>query len=245
MIAKFGNLKFFPLDAVDLEKHPLRRFCRVFNRYVKVFQLDYFPEIKGFETVYIPEDKSAGYRGIVVRARQLGIKTVVVQHGIPFHKGGYVPLLADYFMCWPEHRLKFIDWGIREDRLIVFEPKPPKKLKFIEGVEAVLFLIVPIMGSNSKHYYDDDKLLVDKGEIMDKVREIAERERNLWVKPHPKHYHAIKHDLERYAKGFGYKITWERAEDLIHSAKRVYCFWDCTTVKDAQVQGKEPIIING
>ncbi|HDY86643.1 MAG TPA: hypothetical protein ENH82_00835 [bacterium] len=219
-----GNLKFVNLDCQDLAQHPIKRACSYLQRRFKDVVLDYLPKIDG-DVLFVPEDVSPGKRALVKKAMAQGVTTVVIQHGIPQSPSGFVPLYADYFFCWREDWLKFMSWGIPKERLITFVPERPKNLKKLIGVDAVFFLPPPSKGRT--HQLDVERF--DEAEILEMIRNIKETEKNLIIKPHPKLFEYLKPHLENEV------VIWESADDLIYSAKRIYCVEGCTIIKDVKM----------
>jgi hypothetical protein len=232
---KSGKLKFFNLSCEDLEQNPISKALRVINTFITTFRIDYFPPLKG-DILFLNEDKSSGKMELIYRARKKGIKTVVVQHGMPCGSIGFIPLLADYFMCWEESYERFLGWGIEKEQLIVFKAEAPNDLKLIKGVEAVFFLVDP----NKGHEPELNGIKIyGREEILEHVKRIVALDPDVVIKPHMHLFEAFEGALDVY------RVVWDRAEDLIFSAKRIYAFKDCTTVKDAEVQGKRAVIVDG
>lgn len=230
---KAGNLKYLNLDCPDIDQMFLRKASQFFNRHAKNFQLYYYPEIHDYDILFVSEDVTPGKRELVKRASAKGVKTAVIQHGFPCHVHGYAPLTADYLLSWPETVDIFVQWGISRDRIIPFSPEPPRQLRKIEGVEAVLFLVLP----KNLHYRSEPIVRTyTEEEIMQIVEAISRQEPKLLIKPHLKFWDKWKHRLGAY------NIVWDNAYDLIYSAERVYSFSYCTTKKDCELLGKTPIL---
>ena len=231
---KSGNLKYFNLECEDLDQHLFCKSSRLVNRAISPFQVSYYPDING-DVLFLDEDSSGWKHMMNYRAKLKDMTTVVVQHGSLNCKIGFIPLYADYFMCWEECYSKLIEWGIESDRLIVFDPEPPTDLKKIEGVKSIMFLVDPLAGTQ---YPFDNTNLYTINDILSFVDKTLEHEPDIAIKPHP-------HLIEKYGSKLDkYNIVHDRADDLIYSADRIYSFKGCTTIKDAQVQGKKAILVD-
>ena len=70
--------------------------------------------------IVVDQDGTPFARALVQLARARGIKTFVVQHGVPFVSFGFAPLEADYICAWGEtSRQQFLGWGIADERIFV------------------------------------------------------------------------------------------------------------------------------
>lgn len=66
------------------------------------------------------EDVTLSGKAVVDQARRFGIKTLVVSHGYPGLRHGFIPLSSDAISVWGNYgkrRLK--EWGIQEERIAV------------------------------------------------------------------------------------------------------------------------------
>ena len=220
------------LDCPDIEQFFFSKLARLFSKN-NFFHVFYIPSLKGFKTLFLNEDKSLNKRLLIQRARKEGVKTIVVQHGFPCHPSGFVPLYADEFWCWKESLDQFLEWGISEESLKVYEPVKPKVLKRILHLEAVLFLKDPCLGKLPPHFYNREmyqELFWTEDEIL-KICELIKRRANrLVIKCHPRSSKQFKEKISRM-----YKTSNAEAMDLIYSAERVYSFKYCTTIKDAEI----------
>jgi len=234
-IVKCGELKYLNIDCRDLDKDLSRRFFRrVFKGRLEI---NWCSSLKDYDLLLLNQDKGPFQRRLCKVARDQGVTTAVVQHGITAHKHAFMPLLADYLICWPEDKKIFMDWGVQEDRLIISNEEVPTKLKFIQQVRAVMFLTVPAEKGNPRHYYNGHYPFHSVSKLIKYINIVRELEPNLLIKPHKRETKFILTHLK------GFKTTNQRADDLIYSATHIYCFKDCTTVKDTKVQGKTPRII--
>lgn len=232
---KCGELKYVNLDCLDLNQMTRKKACRAFNRLSRSFRIDYTPSLKGHDALFVPEDVTPGNSALVKRAFEDGVTTVVVQHGAAAQMQGFTPLSADYFLCWPESRAKFMSWGMPPEKLLPFMPQVPKNLKKINGMEAVLFLAPPAKGRQVTDC--TCPTLYSEFELLRIVWELMSKEKNLKIKPHPKYFNHIEKLIDPKI------VILENAYDLIYSAERIYSFEGCTTVKDCEVLGKKAIII--
>ena len=233
---KCGQLKYVNLDCPDIDQTLMKKAFRAINRLFPGLSVDYLPSLNGYDALFVPEDISAGKRALVRQAIEKGIPSIVVQHGAAGDAQGFLPLTADYFLCWPEDREKFIGWGMSEDKVLTFTPQPPRKIRKIPGVKAVFFLVPPAKG---RQFEDKNSpKLYTARQLQELITQVLIREPNLLVKPHPKYYRVIEHFLNPRT------ITWKNAYDLIHSAERIYSFKSCTTVKDCEVLGKKAILVD-
>lgn len=70
--------------------------------------------------VVVDEDVCPFNKTLVQVAKTMGIKSSAVQHGMMGMRPGFIPLSADYFLCWgsiePE---KMKGWGVGEDRILI------------------------------------------------------------------------------------------------------------------------------
>jgi hypothetical protein len=71
-------------------------------------------------SIVLASDQHRLGRVAVQVARTLGIKTIVVQHGLPQDRIGYVPVVADQVACWSAHsRDWFVRHGTDRGRLVI------------------------------------------------------------------------------------------------------------------------------
>jgi len=230
---KCGELKYVNLDCPDVDQSLIKRCIRSLNRFVKPFSMSYLPTLSKCDILFLTEDITPDSRALVKYAISRGIKTVVVQHGYPGQPHGFVPLMADCFLCWPEHYDLFLSWGMPEDRVMKFTPQRPEGLKYIRGVNAVFFLAPPGV---DRHHQDTQKLYTEY-EIYALVKNIACQELGLLVKPNPRYFEHLRRFLHPF------NVTWANAHDLIYSAQRIYTFPHSTIIKDCEVLGKEAIVV--
>ena len=233
--AKCGRLKYANIEAPDLDQLWQRRLCRAARRFMGRYRLSYDPCLSKYDIIYVPDDSTPHNGYLVKRAKSEGVTTAVIQHGFPGSLPGFLPLRADYFLCWPECRDKFISWGMPARKILTFQAQVPNDLNFICDLEAVFFLTPPAKG----RLFEDEwtpRLYTEK-EIVEVIEDIASDEPNLLLKPHPRFYKYLKPYLKDY------NVTWERAEDLIYSAKRIYTFEPSTTIKDCEVLGKKATVV--
>lgn len=228
-----GKLKYFNLECKDLEQNFFCKVCRFINRFTRSFKIEYYPDFDG-DALFLNEDHSPWKREMVRRAVRKGMKTIVVQHGHPGHKEGFTPLMAHFFMCWKESEQTFLDWGIEPHRLIVFRPEKKNVYKKINGIESVMFLID---ASGGRQYAFEEKIKNTAEDIIKAIEKVRAVDEKVVIKPHPHIYPDFQEKLKKYP------VVWDNADDLIHSASRIYSFRDCTTIKDAEVQGKKATVI--
>jgi hypothetical protein len=70
--------------------------------------------------VVVDQDASPLARALVAAARRWGARSVVVQHGVPYVRFGYAPLVADCLCAWGEtSREQFAGWGVDRRRVRV------------------------------------------------------------------------------------------------------------------------------
>ena len=233
---KCGQLKYVNLNCKDIDQFPLKKLLRRLNFYTNSLYVNYFPSIKRHDYLFVPEDITLEKRILVTKAIAEGVKTVVVQHGFAGDRVGFLPLKADYFLCWPEDRSKFIMWGMDESKVFPFTPQKPLNLNKIPGVNAVFFLVPPAKG---RQFHDENSPpLYSEQQIKIFIESILIKEPNLKIKPHPKFCSYLKKFISSRA------LTMENAYDLINSADRIYSFKSCTTVKDCEVLGKKAILVD-
>lgn len=68
----------------------------------------------------VDEDVVETNRALTAAAKSLGIKTLVVSHGLPGAPFGFVPLVADHFAAWgPNMREAMEGWSVEAERLLV------------------------------------------------------------------------------------------------------------------------------
>src|SRR3990167_4999836 len=155
-----GKIKYFnPIGVTDIEDSKLHKICRWINQF-ELFEVNVYPRFKLAETkkyrkpsiLLVPEDQTKWNKELVKRVNKHGIDTAVVQHGYPCHRYGFLPLHATFFFAWKESVQQFIKWGMKPSRIIVYNPEVPKA-DFINGIEAVLFLIPAMLGGNRHEIY--------------------------------------------------------------------------------------------
>jgi hypothetical protein len=72
------------------------------------------------EYVIVDEDVIPFNRALVIAAKKKDIKTLVVSHGLPGARFGFVPLQSDNIAVWGENMKSiFLRWGIGSDKIIV------------------------------------------------------------------------------------------------------------------------------
>jgi hypothetical protein len=70
--------------------------------------------------VVVDQDASPLARALVAAARRWGARSVVVQHGVPYVRYGYAPLVADCLCAWGEtSREQLAGWGVDRRRMRV------------------------------------------------------------------------------------------------------------------------------
>ncbi|HEX4147764.1 MAG TPA: hypothetical protein VHY20_02205, partial [Pirellulales bacterium] len=70
--------------------------------------------------VLLDQDGSPFHRAVVAAARDRGVRTSIVQHGAPFIRFGFAPLVADRFCAWGDtSRDQLVRWGISRERITV------------------------------------------------------------------------------------------------------------------------------
>lgn len=86
-------------------------------------QIDFFIQTltdRSITTVVVNEDVCDFNRTLVVTARNLGIPSVVLQHGVAMKKIGFYPVVADRFACWGSyHRNRLLEWGIPQEKIVL------------------------------------------------------------------------------------------------------------------------------
>ncbi len=235
-VCRSGTLKYVNVGCFSLDSVWQTSMCRKLNKLFPRLKMDYYPDMTDFNILLVPEDVTNWNRALVKRMRKQKGLSIVVQHGYPASRYGFTPLHADYIACWEESRDRFISWGIAESRMLSFTPQPPMRLKRIPGVESVFFPIPPKLSDNPSFYYDNIECSKSEQELIDIAGGIWLRDAQMIIKPHPK---------GRYKDSMwkGFHTTRENADDLIHSAERIYCFKHSTICKDAEVQGKKVILV--
>ena len=231
---KFGRLKYINVNCRDLDQDLTRK---VLGKLKGRLEINWYPDLKDYDLLLMTQDRGPFTRRLCKIAREQGVTSVVVQHGTTAHKHAFVPLMADYLICWKEEIPKFIEWGVDKDRLITSNEEIPEDLKYIPGLDAVMFLTPPAEKGNPRHYYNGHYPFYSARQLNEYIHQVKAAEPGLIVKPH----HRGVEYMKRYLKGV--ELTFERAENLIHSASRIYSFKDCTTVKDTRVMGKTPRVI--
>ena len=162
---KCGRLKYVNISCPDLDQTPISRLCRLISRYIGRFELRFEHNLEKYDILYVPDDSTPHNGYLVKRAKEAGVTTVVIQHGYPGSPPGFVPLRADYFLCWPESRDRFVSWGMDPKKILTYKAQPPDDLIFIPGIESVFFLTPPAKG---RQYWDRDSPVVyDEKEIME------------------------------------------------------------------------------
>jgi hypothetical protein len=70
--------------------------------------------------VVVDQDATPLNRALVLAAKSRGIKTCVVQHGVPFVSFGFAPVEADTIYAWGEtSRQQLVDWGVSREQIVV------------------------------------------------------------------------------------------------------------------------------
>ncbi len=70
--------------------------------------------------VVVDQDATPLNRALVLAAKSRGIRTTVVQHGVPFVAFGFAPVEADTICAWGEtSRQQLVDWGVSRERIVV------------------------------------------------------------------------------------------------------------------------------
>ena len=70
--------------------------------------------------VVVDQDGTPFNRALIAGARARGLRTFVVQHGVPFVSFGFAPLEADYICAWGDtSRQQLTHWGVSPDRVLV------------------------------------------------------------------------------------------------------------------------------
>ena len=72
------------------------------------------------DLLVLDEDATPMARGAIYLGRKYGIRSVVLQHGVPFVRFGFAPMLADCVAVWGEaSKQQLIGWGVPGDRIVV------------------------------------------------------------------------------------------------------------------------------
>lgn len=75
--------------------------------------------VKPYRLVLTSDQHRLGRLGTEV-ARAMGVKTLVIQHGLPQDRIGYVPVVADAVACWSAHSKDwFVAQGTAAHRLVI------------------------------------------------------------------------------------------------------------------------------
>lgn len=114
-----------PLDSVDLAQVALRALAPLAQRSMpylvaEALAISRFLDRRRPIAVAIASDQHRIGRLTVAECRRRGIRTVVLQHGLPQAPIGYVPVVADMVAAWSEAaRRWFVERGAREDAVVV------------------------------------------------------------------------------------------------------------------------------
>jgi hypothetical protein len=115
----------FMFGEADITKAVLPRLGRVLARSVPWLHVERLAIRRSLEStrpgvVLLASDQHRIGALVTIEARKLQIPTAVIQHGLPQHDVGYVPVTADRVLTWSDESSRwFIARGTRADRLIV------------------------------------------------------------------------------------------------------------------------------
>jgi hypothetical protein len=70
--------------------------------------------------VVLDQDGTPFSRAVVVAARQRGVQTTIVQHGAPFIRFGFAPLVADRFCAWGQTSVDQLQsWDVPREQICI------------------------------------------------------------------------------------------------------------------------------
>jgi len=90
------------------------------------------------DVLVLDEDATPLARAAVAIGRRHGVRSLVVQHGVPCCRFGFAPLAADRILVWGRSsQRRLIDWGVPPERITITgspqQPSPPAPLPEEEG----------------------------------------------------------------------------------------------------------------
>ena len=114
-----------PLGELDLGPTAMRRLAPLVMRSMpylaaEAAAIERFLEATGAGAVALASDQHRIGRVTVAVARPLGVRTVVLQHGLPQARIGYLPVIADRVAAWSSaSRQWFVDAGTPPESVVV------------------------------------------------------------------------------------------------------------------------------
>lgn len=217
-IIKKDRLFYFPLNCKSLDDFIIPKIFRRFG-------IDYIPfSIKKYQKVFLREDKSKYCRKLVNFCKKNGIETYVVQEGIgpdSRNQWGHLPLRADYFMCPQKDYEWWVEKGMPIDRIITFIPQKQaseySEIAFLSPIYTREDFLNPL-------YWEGRNIKTIKAIHFLMVKDVVFKlhNENKWI-------------LEKLIP-FN-RIIDGKAEDLIRSYKKIYCFSDSSIKRDCELAG--------
>ena len=113
----YNGLDFLKILRNRLEAYYREEVGRLSDLYSSAVNM--FLKLKpGF--VVLDEDSTEGNRLLACAANKVGIKTLVVSHGLPGGKIGFLPLEAKFIAVWGKHTKELLNrWGVHHDHIVV------------------------------------------------------------------------------------------------------------------------------
>ncbi len=116
-------------EEYKIQEYPLWPWVRQYL--IRVVETEYFQMqtwILSFQSllrnlkpsaVIVDEDVCVFNKTLVICARQMGIPTFVMVHGVPYYEIGTIPATSDYILAWGESsRERFHEWGVPQEKII-------------------------------------------------------------------------------------------------------------------------------
>ncbi len=195
--------------------------------------------------VLTDHDRQMLNSALIIGAKIKGIRTYTFIHGSTDPEADFIPLLADYMLCWGDKQFKqFSKHGVDKSRLLIvgnpkFErPKLEAQPKFIASQNRLITLITNPIEINEKIMLADKFAeAVFELQKMDSTIEMA-------IKIHPSEneddYSAVKHKFPQLTIFSSKNISNEE----LFSRYNLFVSHNSTMAFDALIHHKKVIIFN-
>lgn len=222
-VIRSGTLFWFPFEGPDIERFFLRRLFRKLG-------IAYVPfTLRFYDRLFLREAKSKYNRALVDFCKKHHIETYIVQEGASLGAMGYghIPMRADYFLC-PEDKKKFwIKMGILEGQIMTYKHQK-KEYKDI--------LFMSPLYSFKRDYIHPSCWNEHNETVMKTIHKFLDED--VVFKLHRKNSDINRHFLPPH------RVVEGEAIDLIKKYDKVYCFSTSSIVKDCELSGKTPILVD-
>ena len=218
-----GTLYWMANDYVDLETFFLRRLFRKFG-------IAYVPfTLRFYDRLFLREEGSKYNRALVRYCKKHGIQTYLVQEawGKYIEGRAYIPMEADYFMCPHEYTEKWVNEGMERGRIINYYYQKTS------GFKGIVFMM-PL------YLYERDGIRPQYWEGLNSVvMGVIDRflKEDVVFKLHRKNADVVRRFIPTH------RIVTGDAKELMMKYEKVYCFSMCSIVKDCEMMGIEPTVL--